>query len=517
MQQDWMSSIQFPHATHNIEWRETHISQILLTGEWVYKIKKPVDFGFLDFSTLAKRKHFCEEELRLNQRSAPELYVSVEALCRDDQGYNFCGRGEVIDYAVKMKQFDPESLLLNRMQEVSGRDGFFQTLGYTLAQFHSTAAVSGANEEFGNPESVRFPVEENFRQILPHLSVQTDKDRLEGITAWSQGQSEKLTPVFVTRKQQGMVRECHGDLHLANIALIHDKPVMFDCIEFNERFRWIDVASDLAFLLMDMEFHGYSLQANILLNSYLEYSGDYELLKVLTYYKVYRALVRAKVAVLRMEQAQGDEAEALLQQFRQHLSYAERSFQSSQKYLAITCGVSGSGKSTLARKLAAQSGAVHLRSDVIRKQIAGLKPLESSVDLDPDNPDALYSKAYTVKTFDHLQTLAETILSMGYPVIVDATFLKALARTPFQMLAEKLGVPFKILYMNVPEPTLVERILQRQSNSQDASEAGVEVMKQQLLDWEPFLEGEKHVVVRVGEDLPPISSLHQRPTDHQHT
>lgn len=499
MQQDWVSSIQFPHATHNIEWRETHISQILLTGEWVYKIKKPVDFGFLDFSTLDKRKHFCEEELRLNRRSAPELYVSVEALCRDDQGYNFCGRGEVIDYAVKMKQFDPESLLLNRMQGVSGQDSFFQTLGYSLARFHSSAAVSGVDEDFGEPESVCFPVEENFRQIKPRLSAQTDKDRLEKIKAWSLEQGERLRPVFETRKQLGMVRECHGDLHLANIALIDDKPVMFDCIEFNERFRWIDVASDLAFLLMDMEFHGYFRQANILLNSYLEYSGDYELLKVLTYYKVYRALVRAKVAVLRMEQAHGDEANSLLQQFRQHLDYAESSFTSSDKYLAITCGVSGSGKSTVARKLAAQSGAVHLRSDVIRKQIAGLKPLDSSVDLDPDNPDALYSKAYTIKTFEQLETLAQAVLVMDYPVIVDATFLKAFARAPFQLLAEKLGVPFHILYLDVPETTLVKRILQRQSSGQDASEAGVEVMKQQLLDWEPFLEREESAVVRIGE------------------
>ena len=506
MQQDWVSSIQFPHGTRDIQWRETHISQILLTGVWVYKIKKPVDFGFLDFSTLEKRKYYCEEELRLNQRCAPELYVSVEALCSDEGRYNFCGRGEVMDYAVKMKQFDPDSLLLIRIQDVPEQALFFQALGYSLAEFHASAAVSSDDQEFGRAESVRFPVEENFRQILPRLSEQKDVARLEKIQAWSLQQSEQLALVFEQRKQQGRVRECHGDLHLANIALIDDKPVMFDCIEFNERFRWIDVASDLAFLLMDLEFNGYSPQANRVLNSYLEYSGDYDLLRVLRYYKVYRALVRAKVAVLRMEQARGDEVATLLQQFRQHLDYAEAAFHSSERYLVITCGVSGSGKSSVARQLAARSGAIHLRSDVIRKQLAGLKPLESSAGLDPDNPDALYSQSYTVKTFELLEALTGAVLGMGYSVIVDATFLKRLARAPFLALAEKMGVSFHILYMDVPEAMLVARIRQRESRGQDASEAGVAVMKQQLLDWQEFANSEQNSVVRMTEE-PDIDSV----------
>ena len=500
MQQDWMQSIQFPHSITKLEWRETHISQILLTGDWVYKIKKPVDFGFLDFSTLDKRRYFCEEELRLNRRSAPELYHSVEPLCRAGDHYNFCGEGEVVDYAVKMRQFDPDSLLQMRMPTLVDQPDFFQSLGYGLAKFHEQAAISPGDEAFGTADAVCFPVDENFRQILPRLSDQDDIVRVQRIQLWSEEQGKHLSDVFERRKFQGMIRECHGDLHLGNIALIDEQPVMFDCIEFNERFRWIDVASDLAFLVMDMEFNGYARQANGVLNSYLEYSADYDLLSVLNFYRIYRALVRAKVAVLRMEQAEAGEAAQLLDLFRRYLAFAEEAVEITGQYLAITCGVSGSGKSTLARKLAGASNAIHLRSDVVRKQLVGLKPLDSSEKLDPDNPQLLYSQPYTDNTFQQLEQLAGKILGLGYPVLVDATFLKSVARFPFMSLAKSVAVPYHIIYLNVPRSTLVERILKRQQESNDASEAGVQVMEQQLEDFQGFSAEEQRNVISAETD-----------------
>lgn len=492
---------QFPHPTSTIHWRETHISLVILTGEWVYKIKKPVNFGFLDFSTVELRKLHCEEEIRLNRRTAPGLYISVEPLYCADGDYNFCGKGDVVDYAVKMRQFDPDALLQNCMPQVLMDDDFFQALGYALAGFHDEAAVCGEGSEFGNAESVLFPVQENFDQIIDGVSDEVDIKRLKTIEAWSLDQYKNIAEVFDQRKREGKIRECHGDLHLANIALVDGKPLMFDCIEFNERFRWIDVASDLAFLIMDMTVKGYGYQANVLLNSYLEYSLDYEALQVLDFYVVYRAMVRAKVSVLTMRQAAEADRLQLLTQFRAYMDYALSCMDAPHRYLAITCGVSGSGKSTLARKVAAHSGGIRLRSDVIRKHLAGLKPLQSSRSHDPDSANAIYSRSYSIKTFETLEALSRKVLNYGYPTLVDATFIKSHTRAPFFLLAKEEHVPFYVLFMDVPTEVLKRRILLREREGRDASEAGVAVMEQQLLHCDGFSAEEESCVIRCDDNV----------------
>jgi len=492
---------QFPHPTAHITWLETHISTIILTGDWVYKIKKPVDFGFLDFSTLEKRKHYCEEELRLNRRTAPDLYVSVEPLCSDQGRLNFVGQGKVVDYAVKMRQFDPDALLLNRMESLLSDWPFLQNLGYELAAFHEQAKQCAAGEDYGSAASVLYPVEENFRQIKARQNLVDGQQRLEQIEQWSLQQWQHLEPVFDARKKQGRVKECHGDLHLQNIALINAKAVMFDCIEFNERFRWIDVANDLAFLLMDLEIHNYQQQANAVLNSYLEYSGDYQLLAVLDFYRVYRAMVRAKVAVLKLEQTKQEEQDSLKREIQQYFDYAQSVIHGNKPCLVLTCGVSGSGKSTLARQLAGRLQAIQLRSDVVRKQLAGLKPLESSSGIDPHNPNALYSSEYTRKTLDRLKVLAEQVIRLGYAVIVDATFITRNSRLVFQQLAADHALPYFIVHMDVPHATLKQRIQARQSRNNDASEAGVEIMEKQLKQFEPFDVDESGVVLSVSANV----------------
>ena len=499
--QDFSQPDQFPHPIADVQYRETHISIILLTGEWVYKIKKPVNFGFLDFSTLEKRRYYCEEEIRLNRRSAPDLYVSVEPIYEDQGRFNFQGQGEVVDYAVKMRQFDPEALMLNRMDELASNGLFMRDLGYALAAFHELTEPSKQADHYGSAANVLMPVEENFRQIESRLGVVEEATGYEAIKQWSLDQWERLSAFFEKRKADGFVRECHGDLHLQNIAVIDGKAVMFDCIEFNDQFRWIDVASDLAFLLMDLEIHGYDEQANVILNSYLEYSGDYSLLSVLDFYRVYRAMVRAKVALLRMEQAEAEEVDALKLDVRRHLDFALSAVKRAKPILIITCGVSGSGKSTLASSLAARIQAVQLRSDVIRKQMVGLKPLESSADLEADDPDALYSQPYTEKTFNRLQTLAQEITDYGYPVIVDATFISHGSRSSFQKLAASNGLPYYILYFDVPVAVLRERILSRQRKKSDASEAGVDVMEKQLENFEDFDADERVNVYVVHSDV----------------
>jgi aminoglycoside phosphotransferase family enzyme/predicted kinase len=490
---------QYPHATHAIEWRETHISWVILTGPFAYKIKKPVNFGFLDFSTQALRKRYCEEEIRLNRRTAPDLYLGVIPLYRCDGEFNFCGVGEIVDYAVKMKQFDPDSLLLNKLPDNDLGADFFQSLGYQLADFHEHAETCLLDKDFGNAESVWYPVSENIQQIRPHLEAADDRKILGNISSWSETGFSGLTATFEQRKSAGMIRECHGDLHLGNIAVINSKPVLFDCIEFNDRFRWIDVASDLAFLIMDMQFHGYADQASRLLNSYLEYSFDYELIPVLRFYLVYRAMVRAKVAVLRLSEGglSQQERKQTLQVYRSYAHFAVQKMVSPLPFVVITCGVSGSGKSTFARLLAARTDAIQIRSDVMRKHLVKLKPLQNSAELDPENKNALYTEDHSRNTFSKLQTLAENIVGWGAPVIVDATFLKYSHRKDFLYLANRLNVPFVIVFLDVSESELIQRIQARQRIGCDASEADVGVMQQQLSIRETFQPQEIDCVINV--------------------
>lgn len=489
----------YPHSVQKIDWRETHISWVILTGEFVYKIKKPVDFGFLDFSTLDLRRHFCEEEIRLNQRTAPELYLEVVPLCSDEGGLNFNGSGEVLDYAVKMRQFDPDALMLNMLANQTPSYLFLRSLGYELAQFHADVSVADEETAFGTLKAIAYPVEENFRQIRPLLQSQKDLDHLDGVKKWSLQSLQQLAPIFNQRKTAGKIRECHGDLHLGNIAVINDKAVMFDCIEFNTAFRWIDVASDIAFLIMDMEFNGYTEQANVILNSYLEYSFDYSLLGVLNFYRVYRAMVRAKVLLLRLSQGglAQSEIDSVMEQYRGYIAYAKGLIKPVKAYLAITSGVSGTGKSTFSRALCGATSAIHLRSDVARKNVAGLKPLQDS---SSGLSGGIYSAEYSQRTFELLRNTADAILDSGYPVVLDATFLTQRDRSPFLALGVSKNVATVICELDVTTEILVDRINQRNIEGTDPSEATVEVLYKQLDGKQEFSEDESSKVVSACDE-----------------
>lgn len=515
MVDDFDISESFPHPVDTLHWRETHISWILLTGKFVYKIKKPVDFGFLDFSSLEKRKHFCEEELRLNQRTAPQWYLSVEPLfCVETHsgsasadsggeggctkgGLNFCGRGTVVDYAVKMTQFDPDAVLLDEMKRRTLPPEFFYHLGADLAVFHQQVDVDEHGTLHGGLERIWNPVQENVRQIEPLLQNEQQREQLQHQAAWAESVFEQLTSCFKQRMAEGKVRECHGDLHMGNIAVIDTNALLFDCIEFNQQLRWIDVASDLAFLIMDMQFHDYPAQANAVLNQYLVTSCDYYLLPVLRFYMAYRAMVRAKVSILRQSQTDLDlrQKRALQQQFDAYLDFACQQSQAKRAPLVLTCGVSGTGKSTFAKQLAEIVGAIHLRSDVVRKQLAGLKPLQLS-DSEPSQlHQGIYTPQFSEKTFSYLAQLVELCLRNGFPVIVDATFLSPRHRQRFLELGEQFAQQNTIVHFQVPYQTLVERIRARQARRDDPSEATVAVLDQQLEQQQGFTSHELPLVV----------------------
>jgi hypothetical protein len=477
---------------------ETHISWVILAGSYAYKIKKSLDLGFLDFSTLEKRRFYCQEELRLNKRLAPMMYLSVVPITGTAEFPQWAGAGEAIEYAVKMRAF-PQQAQLDRVLALGALTaGQIDILAKYIANFHNQIEVAGMKNWYGNPESVLKPVEENFKQIREHTQNLKALDMLSELEYWSQKNFQEMESFFAERKINGFVRECHGDLHLRNITWMDDGPVVFDCIEFSPGLRWIDVINDVAFLVMDLQDRGQPAMAQRFLNSYLEHTGDYGGLEVLQFYKIYRALVRAKIDAIRSRQAgitPGEQAEAK-QDFLEYLNLALRYIRPKRPHLIVTYGMSASGKSTVSRSLLELLGAVRVRSDVERKRLFGLKP-------DDDGQSALgkgiYSTEATEKTYRKLEELAAKIIDAGYPVIVDAVFLNYQEREHFRKLAKNKQIPFTILECTTDEKTLRQRIAERKN---DISDADLKVLELQLSEWKPLQEHERVNIVTIDTTAP---------------
>ena len=489
----------YDHSVDQFEVIETHISWVLLTGDYVYKIKKPVNFGFLDFSTLEKRHFYCDEELRLNRRLAPQLYLDVVTIHGSEAHPQLNGPadvkdyGEVIEYAVKMRQF-PQTHQLDRLLAKNGlNNSVIDNLASKTAQFHLSISSVTEESSYGDVEHVKQPMLENFTQIRANIDDPTITPLLDKLEQWTQQQLQQLSSTIQLRKTQGYVRECHGDMHLRNIALWRDDIVIFDCIEFNENFYWIDVMSDIAFLVMDLENRQQDELAQRFLNIYLEITGDYEGLSLFILYKVYRAMVRAKVNVLRMiqEKKGAEEYEQTFKEFLQYLTLAERYIKPAIPMLLINYGLSGSGKSVGARQLAEKFPAIQVRSDVERKRLFHVLEIGKATE------QKLYSAEATEKTYKRLVAIAQCLLSAGYSVIIDAANLKLQQRRLFSELAISMNIPYFILAYQAEEAILKQRIKQRVQRDDDASDATVEILQHQLENHEPISEEEKLFTVEI--------------------
>jgi aminoglycoside phosphotransferase family enzyme/gluconate kinase len=489
----------YQHPTAAIRVVETHCAWVLLTGEFAYKIKKPVDFGFLDFSTLEKRKFFCQEEVRLNRRFAADIYLDVVAVTGELAEAKMAASGPVLEYAVRMRQFEDDGLLSQLAERKRLTDSHIDQMIDQVAEFHDAAARASADAPYGNPDRIHHWVTENFQHVRPCLSSSGRIAQLDRIERGVEEERRSVESLLPQRKQHGFIRECHGDLHLVNITLIDGRVTLFDCIEFNAELRWIDVFSDVAFLVMDLEDRGYRHFAFRFLNGYLHRGGDYRGLGVLRYYLVYRALVRAKVAMLRRQQAGRDSETFKLadSEYAQYARLAEHYLAPRQPLLMITCGLSGSGKSTIARQLCEGCGMIQIRSDVERKRMSGLQAADNSRSA---LGGGLYSPDQTEKTYRRLAELAGAALQAGYPVIVDATFLQRRYRDLFKGLAQQRGVPFTILHCVASDDELERRIRARQMEGSDASEADLAVLASQRSSQEALAADEKPRVVTLDAD-----------------
>ncbi len=491
----------YDHGVQQFELIETHISWVLLTGRYAYKIKKPVNLGFLDFSTLEQRRVFCEEELRLNQRLAPQFYLELVSISGTHQSPSLNGAGEPIEYAVKMKQFPQKALLSRRIRDGHVSSSHIDQLARRIADFHSRIGVADPASDFGTPNLVRHLVQDNFQHLPAEAIELVSTQEIERLTQWTTAEHARCVEQFKKRKADGFIRECHGDLHLGNIALVDEEIVIFDCIEFNERFRWIDVMSEVAFVVMDLIDRDAPALGWRLLNGYLEQTGDYEGLHLLPYYMSYRAMVRAKVAGIRLAQTGPENSERvdLTKELKKYLALAASFAKPPNLMLIMTHGLSGSGKTTVSQALFESLGAIRIRSDIERKRLLGLSQEKRTKG---QQLPLVYSKDSTKATYAHLATLARAILQSGHTVIVDATFLTQSFRTPFVTLAQELGVHIFILDIRASEATLRRRVKDRLHEGRDASEADISVLEQQLSQDEPFSPSEQPYVVRVDTEHP---------------
>lgn len=483
----------YDHAAGPVRHLETHISHLLLTGEFAYKIKKPLDLGFLDFSSLDKRLHACEEEVRLNRRLAPAYYLGIVPITGSPAAPRVNGPGEAFEYAVKMRQFPPDATL-DRLDASGGPTvRQVEAIAATIARFHlHDCARAPDDSPWGTPEKVWQPMAENFEHIAPLLADPASRGRLDAIRAWSAAEHARLAPLIAARKRDGFVRECHGDLHLGNLAWVDDALLVFDCLEFNPGLRWIDIQSEIAFCWMDLLARGHADRAWLFLNLWLEQTGDYAGLALLRFYAVYRAMVRVKVAVLRAGQTMGAGRDAALAEAHALLDLASALTQPGPVRLDITHGLSGSGKTTVTRRLMQDPGAIRVRSDVERKRMAGLDALARS---GAGVGEALYAADSTRRTYQRLADLAGPLLDAGWSVIVDATFTARWQRDLLREAARARSVEFRILDFPVPVATLRARIIERARAGGDASEADLAVLAHQLETEEPLGADEQAEIV----------------------
>lgn len=484
----------FPHAVTRLALEETHVSCIVLTGPFAYKIKKAVKLDFCDASTLERRRFLCEEEIRLNRRLAASLYVDVVAIVRGPEGASIGGPGRIIDYAVRMQQFDGaeqlDRLLARRAVDVAE----FVRLADRLAHFHAAAPLAPGPDVFDHALKVRQVMLANIERLDAHhasLSLPPDWPRV------TQGARELLarsSHALRERHRLGFVREGHGDLHARNIVRWQGELTPFDCLEFDPQLRHIDVMDDIAFLVMDLITHERSDLAAALMSRYLEHSGDYAGLRLLPLYALDRALVRAMVDGLAAEQ-QPTHLAAYLERLQARLRTAARLLDPAPPALYLMHGLSGSGKSWLSERLIPRLGAVRIRSDLERKRLAGVDPSVRAA-------AEVYSASWNERLYGHLLACAESTLAAGLAVIVDAAFLEASRRRPFLTLAQRLGIRIAILSCRANPAVLADRIAARTRGGADPSDADVRVLEGQLAAAQPF-DAEESALVQVIDTTGP--------------
>lgn len=489
----------YPHRPQTVELVQTHISLIFIAGDEVYKVKKAVDFGFLDFTALEKREFYCEEELRLNRRLAPETYLEVVPIAEDAEGQIRLGNeGRIIEYAVRMKLLPRERMLGRLLAEGKVEPAVMDAIAEKLAAFHRQAETGGKIDEIGGIETIRRNHEENFVQTEDFIGITIPRGRYDFIRACALAFLAREEPLFRKRAAEHRIRDCHGDLHLEHIC-VADGIIIFDCIEFNERFRFGDVAAEVAFLAMDLDFNGYGAWAEAFVDAYVRHAADLEIRTLLNFYRCYYAYVRGKVVGFRIhdpaigEKERQEARETAARYFDLAFTYAARP---ERPVLVLTTGLTGTGKSVLAQGLAARLGAEVVRTDILRKELLSIPPAER-------RPDAfgrgIYSDEITARTYARALETAAAHLAKGRSAIIDASYKRQAERLRAAERAGELGAVFFVVECVCPEETVKERLESRRG---DASDGRWEIFLAQKADFDPVTEipAASHIVIDTARD-----------------
>jgi aminoglycoside phosphotransferase family enzyme/predicted kinase len=476
----------YPHRPDTVTLAQTHISYVLLAGDQVYKVKKPVRFSFLDFSTLTRRRHFCHEEVRLNRRLAQDAYLGVVAICQRGDAFQLGDMDDpaAVEYAVHMRRLPADRMLDQLLDRNAATPEMIDALAARLADFHRAADAGPAVAANGDPAAIWRVLQDNYTNAQPFRGVTIAAADDDAIQAFSRSFLERHDTLLRTRQATGRIRDGHGDLHTEHICY-RDGLTIFDCIEFNEAFRYCDVASDIAFLAMDLEYHGHPELAAHLVSRYAAYAGDADLERLVPFYQCYRAYVRGKVDSLKSveEEVGPSERAAARRSAWRHFALAYRCTWAYSPCLVAIAGLSGTGKSAVAATLHARTGFAHLNSDVVRKRLAGVPATAHATGA---YEAGLYTSAHSARTYRTMLADAAAQLAAGHGVILDATFQRRADRDAARTLAQTHGVPIVIVECRCSEEEVRHRLSQRAHRGDSPSDADWSIYLEQRRCYEAF-------------------------------
>jgi aminoglycoside phosphotransferase family enzyme/predicted kinase len=493
-----------PHVI-SVQLLQTHISYVALTGTYAYKVKKPVNFGFLDFSSLDKRKYFCEEELRLNKRLCPEMYLDVLPITKKDNILELNGDGIIVEYALKMKEFPQEYIMTNMLQQGKISEETIDRLCTILVDFYNIQEPTEEIKKYGELQSVKQNIDENFDQTRPMVNITVPKETFWYIKDMVTKFFERKKEVFGRRMKEGRIYDCHGDLHSGNIVVTGDDIHIFDCIEFNDRFRFCDVASDIGFLAMDLDYLNYPYLSSYLIQKYVEKSHDINIYSVLNFYKSYRAFVRGKVHGFQLNDPHIDPVkkntlvDAAKKYFDLSQYYARLFSLDLQKHkplVFIFAGLSGTGKSTVARKIAVDYHGIQINTDVVRKEVAGINKYEQHHD---QYNTGLYDPTKIDDTYEQVMERATKFLKKGENVVLDATFQKKKYREMAHHIAVKHHATLVKVQCVCPDAVVKKRLEDRMRNK-SVSDGRWEIYLVQKTTFEPFTSEENCLTMDTSDE-----------------